>query len=251
MKISTFLYTLLSILLALQPARVRAQTYLLPTTGTASYTTCAGTLYDDGGPDNLYDSEARGSVTIRPGTAGGKIKLAFSLLELDSVRCSVTVYDGLDTNAPYISRFYHGLPTVYATGSTGALTVVFSSYGGQPRRGMAAAISCVTSVPPTDLAVQNLRLDVASVPTNDDFAAVARVANLSGPLTSYTLRYLLSTDKLAGTNDVILGTSTWSLAQGDWTSSPKTLRVPTDTAPGAYYLLTEVVVSNVSAYDNN
>jgi subtilase family serine protease len=230
---------------------VRAQTYLLPTTGTASYTTCAGTLYDDGGPDNLYDSEARGSVTIRPGTAGGKIKLAFSLLELDSVRCSVTVYDGLDTNAPYISRFYHGLPTVYATGSTGALTVVFSSYGGQPRRGMAAAISCVTSVPPTDLAVQNLRLDVASVPTNDDFAAVARVANLSGPLTSYTLRYLLSTDKLAGTNDVILGTSTWSLAQGDWTSSPKTLRVPTDTAPGAYYLLTEVVVSNVSAYDNN
>lgn len=251
MKISTFLYILILTVLALHPASVRAQTYLLPTTGTAIYTTCADTLYDDGGPDNLYDTEARGSVTLRPGTAGGKIKLAFSLLELDSVRCNVTVYDGLDTNAPYLSRFYHGLPTVYATGSTGALTVVFSSYGGQARRGMAAAISCVTSVPPTDLAVQSLRLDVASVPTNDDFAAVARVTNLSGPLTSYTLRYLLSTDKLAGTNDVVLGTATWSLAQGDWTDGTQTLRVPTGTAPGAYYLLTEVVASSVSVYDTN
>jgi subtilase family serine protease len=251
MKISIFLYTLLLAVLVLPPARVRAQTYLLPTTGTANYTTCAGTLYDDGGPDNFYDTEARGSVTLRPGTAGGKIKLAFSLLELDSVRCNVTVYDGLDTNAPYISKFYHGLPTVYATGSTGALTVVFSSYGGQARRGIAAAISCVTSAPPTDLAMQNLRLDVASVPTNDDFEAAPRVANLSGPLTPYTLRYLLSTDKLASTNDEVLGTSTWSLAQGDCTSSPKTLRVPTYMAPGAYYVLAEVVPSNAAVYDIN
>jgi subtilase family serine protease len=251
MKIFTFIYILFLTLFALPS--VRAQTYLLPTTGNASYTTCAGTLYDDGGPDNFYNTEARGSVTLRPGTAGGKIKLTFSLLELDSVRCNVTVYDGLDTNAPYLSRFYHGMPTVYATGSTGALTVVFSSYGGQARRGMAATISCVTSVPPTDLAAQNLRLAVASVLTNDSFTATARIANLSGSLSAYHLNYLLSTDNVVGYGDIPLGTATWSLAQGDWTFNELTLRVPAGTAPGAYYVLCEAIPDalNDISYLNN
>ncbi|MFD1873462.1 CARDB domain-containing protein [Hymenobacter bucti] len=253
MKISTFLYLLLLTILVLQPARLRAQNYLLPVAGTASYTTCTGTLYDDGGPDALYDTEAKGSVTLRPGTAGGKLKLAFSLLELDSVRSSVTVYDGLDTNAPYIGRFYHGLPTVYATGSTGALTIVLASYGGQARRGMAAAISCVTGVPPTDLAAQSLRLSATGVPTNDSFTAEVRIANLSGPLNSYRLNYLLSTDNVAGYGDVPLGTSTWSLAQGDWTFNELSLRVPTGTAPGTYYVLCEAIPDalNDISYLNN
>jgi subtilase family serine protease len=257
MRISTFLYTFLLVLtvslLAFRPTQLHAQAYLLPTMGTASYTTCAGTLYDDGGPDNPYDTEARGSITLRPGTAGSKVKLAFSLLELDSVRSSVTVYDGLDTNAPYIGRFYHGLPTVYATGSTGALTIVLASYGGQARRGMAAAISCVTSVPPTDLAAQNLRLTVTSVPTNDSFSATARIANLSGPLSTYRLNFLLSTDNVVSSGDIPLGTVTSSLAQGDWTFYPLVLRVPAGTAPGAYYVLCEIVADalNESTRLNN
>ena len=232
-------------LLALHPARLRAQSYLLPASGTASYTTCAGTLYDDGGPNAPYDADAQGSMTLLPGTAGAKLKLEFTLVELDSARTYVQVYDGPDTNAPLICRASRSGLTVYATGSTGALTVVLSSYGGQPRRGLAATISCQTSAPPPpDLVMQRLVLAPARTLAGDLLTSLSTVLNLTGGLTPYRLAYYLSADSQLSANDVPLevdastyNPNTSPVAAGNQAVDQRFLIIPASTAPGAYYVL--------------
>jgi subtilase family serine protease len=223
--------------LAWYPKQLWAQNYQLPTSGTASYTTCGGTLYDDGGPTSPHDTNASGGVTLLPGTPGAKLKLEFSLLEIDTVNTSLQVYDGPNTNAPLIGRFYHGRPTVYATGSTGALTVVLTSYG-FPLRGFAAAISCMTSPPPpSDLTVQNIKLSPKLVPAGDNITATARITNLSGGLASYRARYLLSTDITPDASDTELAQSNYSVSAGTWDSDWQRLQLPSNTVPGKYYVL--------------
>jgi subtilase family serine protease len=242
MKFFTSIYLRIFLLfffieLALPPARVLAQTYQLPVTGAASYTTCTGTLYDDGGPTGPYDTNATGTLTLLPGAAGGKLKLDFTLFELDSLRTSVLVYDGSTTNAPLIGQFFNGRPTVYATSSSGALTVMLKDYGGLPQRGFAATISCVTSIPRPDLAVRRLELATAMVLAGDNFPATAHIANLAGRPTPYRLTYLLSADTDRSADDVVLYTSTAALVAGTWADDYPPLQMPAGTAPGSYYLL--------------
>ncbi|MGI4819720.1 MAG: CARDB domain-containing protein [Janthinobacterium lividum] len=242
MKISTFLYTLfLSIavgLLSLQPTQLRAQTYLLPATGTASYTTCAGTLYDDSGPDAPYSAQGTGSLTLRPGTVGSKLKLEFTVLEVDTLLTSLAVYDGTNTGAPLIGNLTHGRPTVYATSNSGALTFVLTSRGGLPFRGFAATISCYSgSPPPPDVAVQRLTVTPARGLAGNSVHTNARFANLSGGLSSNYFRYLLSTDDQVSADDVELDKRYHALAAGDWAQDWLQLQLPVSTAPGEYYLL--------------
>ncbi|MGI4759121.1 MAG: CARDB domain-containing protein [Janthinobacterium lividum] len=260
MKNFTFFYKILCLLgvglLALHPARLLAQSYQLPATGMASYTTCAGTLYDDGGPADPYDPNASGGVTLRPGTPGSKLKLEFTLLEVDSVNLSLLVYDGPDTNAPIIGRFYHGRPTAYATGSTGALTVVMQSYG-LPLRGFAATISCVTGPPPPpDVAVQALVLSQPLVPAGDYLTVRTRVVNLAGGLAKYRLRLLLSADATPDAGDTELDLLESAVPAGTWDGLWQRFLLPGYVAPGSYYVLavaqllgtTEVNTGNNLAY---
>jgi subtilase family serine protease len=232
----SFLLLIIS-LLALHPALLRAQSYQLPIEGMATYTTCAGTLYDDGGPTRPHDTNASGGVTLRPGTPGAKLKLEFTLLDIDSVSTYVQVYDGPDTKAPIIGWFNRGQPTVYATGTTGALTVVLTSYG-LPLRGFAATISCVTSPPPSaDLAVQNIQVYPKVAPAGDFINIGARIANLTGGLTAYRVRYLLSTDRTLNADDTELAQANNSVAAGTWVPEGQRLQLPSSVAPGNYYVL--------------
>jgi subtilase family serine protease len=252
----TFLHRLLLLvggLLALQPARLHAQSYLLPVSGSASYTTCAGTLYDDGGPTDPHEVNASGSVTLRPGTAGAKLKLEFTTLEVDSVNTGLYIYDGPDTKSPLIGRFYAGQPTVYATGSTGALTVAISAYG-YPLRGFAATISCYTGTPPVpDVAVSSLVLTPTVTPAGDDIAARARIGNLTGRLATFRMRYLLSTDTKVDAADQELGQGDADLTAGTFYTFWKNMTVPTGTAPGKYYVLlvTELLSATEANTTNN
>jgi subtilase family serine protease len=241
MKISTFhyiLFLLLTVSLLLRPNQLRAQTYLLPTTGTASYTTCAGTLYDDGGPDDPYSAQGTGTLTLRPGTVGSKLKLEFTVLEVDTLLTSLAVYDGITTGAPLIGNLTHGRPTVYATSSSGALTLVLTSHGGLPFRGFAATISCYAgSPPPPDVAVQRLTVTPAQGLAGNSVHTNARFANLSGGLSSNYFRYLLSTDDQVSADDVELDKRYHSLTANDWAQDWLKLQLPASTAPGTYYLL--------------
>lgn len=241
MKNFTFIYTL-SWLLAFgllvgRPAGLRAQDYLLPVAGTATYTTCAGTLYDDGGPREAYDANADGSVTLLPGTPGSKLSLKFTDLLVDTLNLSLIVYDGPNTNSPIIGYFRNGLPTVYATGSTGALTVTLHS-AGLTLRGFAATISCYAGAPPPpQLLVRRVELSSAVVPPGDYLSATARVANLAGGVAGYRQRFLLSTDTLLSANDISLSLSDYTLVAGTQNPYGQRLTVPDNTAPGPYYVL--------------
>ncbi|QKG53592.1 hypothetical protein [Hymenobacter sp. BRD67] len=46
--------------------------------GTTSYTTCSGTLYDNGGATGPYSLNATGAMTLPPATAGNKIRVDFT-----------------------------------------------------------------------------------------------------------------------------------------------------------------------------
>jgi subtilase family serine protease len=257
MKNFTLSYKLLFLLLTicllfLHPAWLRAQSYQLPDRGLDSYTTCSGTLYDDGGPTHPYDGSASGGVTLRPGTAGSKLKLTFSVFEVDSVHTIVSVYDGTDRNAPLIGRFYNGRPTVYATGSTGALTVVLTSFGGSlPLQGFAADISCVASVPLPDLAVQLFQASPTRGLAGDNINLSARLTNLSGVHAFGNFRYLLSTDNRVSAEDVELGTANSVIAAGTWVTDRKQLQLPARTVPGTYYLLCAAQLNGGTSGESN
>ncbi|WP_035560612.1 IPT/TIG domain-containing protein [Hymenobacter sp. IS2118] len=106
----------------------------------AAISTCAGTLYDNGGPGNMLAGPSQ-TVTLSPATTGAKMRLRFTQFALDYL----DIFDGPDASAPLIGR-YTGTTspgTVTATNATGQLTVRSSANAAAGDAGFAATISCV------------------------------------------------------------------------------------------------------------
>jgi subtilase family serine protease len=245
MKNSTLLRLLVPLVatswLGIRPQQTRAQNFQLPISGATSYTTCTGTLYDDGGPGNAYSNYANGSVTLNPATIGNKIKLDFTSFSLEPSYDYLYIYDGTSVSAPLIGTYTgSNLPgTVYGSSSSGALTVRFTSDGSATYPGFAATINCVTSVPQSDLTVQGATISPTSAVAGGSVSATALVYNLSGSTaTSSDLGYYLSTDNNLSPNDILLGSSTGTaLNVGQSSNRYSNLTIPVGTAAGTYYIL--------------
>ena len=259
MKISTLYFRVLAVLLGiswlgLHPQQAQAQNYSLPVSGTANYTTCSGTLYDDGGASGQYALNANGAVTLTPATAGNKIKLDFTALSLEPNYDYLYVYDGASTSAPLLGR-YTGttLPgTLYASTASGTLTVQLISDEVYQAAGFAATISCVATLPQADLTVQNANLSPTALLAGSSTAASATVTNLSGTqASSSNLGYYLSTDNTLSANDVLLTSSGGgALASGTSATRSATLTIPASTASGTYYILFAADYQNQVAESN-
>ncbi|MCR5888599.1 hypothetical protein LRS06_12660 [Hymenobacter sp. J193] len=218
-----------------------AQSYTIPASGTTSITTCEGMLYDNGGANGNYTTYADGTITIYPATAGSKIKLDFSAVSTyyyDVLR----IYDGPSTSSPLIGEYtnsYSSNPgTVYGTGSTGAVTVRFAtSYYNYA--GFAASISCVTTVPKPDLAVQGASVQPLSVVAGNNVYVTSSIYNLTGTTaTSSSVGYYLSKDAKLDGSDILIGNSTGSnLAVGASSYREASVQIPSITNTGNYYLL--------------
>ncbi|MBK0404565.1 PKD domain-containing protein [Adhaeribacter sp. BT258] len=125
----------------------------MPTNGTTvTRTTCTGTIYDDGGPSNVYSNNASGTVVIAP-TGATTVSLTFSSFQLESCCDYVTVYDGPNTTSPIIGMYNgtflpnNGAPIV-STGN--ALTVRFTTDNSVTFDGFQASWNCViNNQPPT------------------------------------------------------------------------------------------------------
>ncbi|WP_201985264.1 CARDB domain-containing protein [Hymenobacter rubidus] len=226
------------------PTALRAQTYSLPVTGSNTITTCSGTLYDDGGPNNSYSTYANGATTIVPATAGNKVRLQFTSFAVEAYYDHVYIYDGSNISAPLIGSYDSSNPptTVYGTTASGALTVQLTSDGIGQYSGFAATIGCVTTVPPqaqADLAVQGASLSPLSVVAGNSVSASCYIYNLSGATASSSnVGYYLSTDATLDAADQLLGNSIgYSLPVNQSSSRYATLTVPTGTTPGNYYVL--------------
>ncbi|WP_171025729.1 CARDB domain-containing protein [Hymenobacter jeollabukensis] len=216
-----------------------AQTYTMPVTGSNTITTCAGTLYDNGGANGPYVGNT-GSLTIMPATTGNKVQLTFSSVSIDYYDY-LTIYDGTSTSAPIIGTYYGtaNIGTVYGTSTSGAITLRLTGTNYYGYTGFAASIACVTSVPQPDLAVQGASAYPLSAVAGSYLSLSCSIYNLSGTTaTSSNVGYYLSTDNTLSSSDQLLGYSTgYALAVGGSSSRSASVQIPTTVAPGSYYLL--------------
>ena len=226
------------------PAALHAQTYQLPTTGATTVTTCAGTLYDNGGPSAVYSPYADGSVTVLPGTAGSKVRLQFNAIAVEPYYDHLYVYDGTSTAARLIGSYdSNNQPgTLYGTTASGALTVRLTSDGIAQYAGFAATIGCVTTVPPQaqpDLLVQGAQLSPTSALAGGSTYASSTLYNQSGAAAnSSTMGYYLSADAVLDAGDALLGsTFGYPIGVGQSSGHYTSLTVPAGTAAGSYYVL--------------
>ena len=241
----------------LRPAAAQAQTYQLPATGSATYTTCTGTLYDDGGATGPYSANANGLVTILPGTAGSHVRLQFNTIAVESGYDYLYVYDGPSTTSQLIGIYNSSNQpgTLYGTTASGALTVRLFSDNVIELDGFAATIGCVATVPPQpqpDLTVQGASLSPTSVVAGGALNTNCTVYNLSGSTASSSnVGYYLSSNAVLDASDVLVGSSTgFALGVGQYSSRYATVTVPLGTAAGTYYLLYAADYQNQVAESN-
>ena len=89
---------------------------------------CAGTLFDPGGPANNYPDNLSSVITIAP-TGAATVTLTFSSFDLEANYDYLFVYDGGSTNAPLIGQYSgSNLPNGGSiTSTTGAITLKMTS----------------------------------------------------------------------------------------------------------------------------
>lgn len=108
--------------------------------------TCSGTFYDFSGPWLDYRSEEDYTKTFFPSTAGQVLKFDFDIFETEQSYDKLTIYDGVDVNAPIIGTYsgVNGPGAVVATNPQGALTFLWHSDYTFNLPGWSASISCVS-----------------------------------------------------------------------------------------------------------
>lgn len=139
-----------------------------------SITTCAGTLYDNGGSTGNYTDVQNYTVTIYPQTAGQSVKLDFSLFDIEQYGDNLFIYDGATAVANKLLTTLTGsITTPFSIGATvnntdaGALTLKFVSNNTVNAAGFVAAISCYTPTASIDYTFQgqaNNTIQQASLP---------------------------------------------------------------------------------------
>ncbi|OFY86520.1 MAG: hypothetical protein A3F72_06410 [Bacteroidetes bacterium RIFCSPLOWO2_12_FULL_35_15] len=232
------LFFILSLSIACQT--LFAQTYTVPSTGTNSVTTCGGTVYDHAGT-GIYSNSANGTLTIYPATAGAYVSLSFVSFSTESGYDNLRIYDGTSTAATMIGSWTgSALPgNIYATNASGALTLNFSTDGSITYDGFAATISCVTSVPLSDLIIQSQSVTTTSIVGGGSSTINYTVKNQGGTTaaSNYTGFYL-STNNQWDASDVYLSNlSVSSLSSGLTSAQNSTITIPLSTPNGSYYIL--------------
>ncbi len=122
-----------------------SQTYNMPG-GTIN--TCSGTFYDTGGAGGDYTNNQNITTTFCSDIPGEAIQLAFSAFSTESCCDHMTIYDGPSTASPAIGTYNGTNSPGTVIGSGTCITIRFTSDGSVFSSGWAAAISCVTPLPP-------------------------------------------------------------------------------------------------------
>jgi len=201
------------------------------TMSNTTITTCSGTLYDSGGPNNDYQSSEDYTLTIVPSTSGAMAQLNFLNFNIETCCDLLEIYDGNSTSAQLIGSYTTLPPAITATNATGALTLRFTSDGSVEYSGFEANISCY--IPPTCSGAPNSGTAAISSAT----ACQSTGVTLSG--TGITTGMGISYQWFSGPS-----------ATGPWTSIPNaTLAVTTLTASTVtfYQIVTTCSVSALSA----
>lgn len=106
----------------------------------ATATTCAGTLYDNGGANGDYSNSSNDVMVINPASDNSLIRLQGDY-NTESGWDYIYVYDGVGTEGTELYKV-SGVGTLDVTSALGALTIKFTSDGSSTKSGFAFAISC-------------------------------------------------------------------------------------------------------------
>ena len=108
---------------------------------TREITTCLGTLYDNGGPQGIYENYSNDVMVIYPASEYSVVRLQGNYsTELNYDK--IYIYDGVGTGGTPIYNAISGSGYIDATSTTGALTVKFTSDVSGQNSGFALNISC-------------------------------------------------------------------------------------------------------------
>ncbi|MDO7847794.1 T9SS type A sorting domain-containing protein [Hymenobacter sp. M29] len=174
------------LVLFLMAPKAWAQTYIIGT----NQTTCAGTIYDSGGPNGDYTDNENLTTVITPATAGAKVRLNFSAFNLENNYDYLRIYDGPTAASPLlVSLTGTTLPgQVQAINATGQLTLVFTSDGSAVRAGFAAAITCAVNVPTvTSFTPTSGPAGTSVVITGTNFTGATAVSFAGTSATAFTI----------------------------------------------------------------
>ena len=145
--------TITTIIVLVAIGSANAQTYLIPSAGSNSITTCSGTLYDAAGTAN-YGNLYNGYTVIYPSTAGAMVQISGATAG-ESCCDYVIVYQGAGTAGPIVGTYYMGtaVPLITSNQANGALTVLFYSDGSVVGAGPSLTIGCYLPAPAAPTAI--------------------------------------------------------------------------------------------------
>ena len=105
------------------PVSFTSGTYTMPITGTAAFTTCSGTLYDNGGASGSYGNSCNSIVTIYPKN-DSLISITGMVNTYDSLDY-INVFDGPGVTSDRLAKLYGYDNAVSITSTQGPLTLQF------------------------------------------------------------------------------------------------------------------------------
>ena len=115
---------------------------MVPTTGNNTYSSCSGTIYDNGGATGNYANNSNGFSVINPATAGNNVQIS-GTISTESGWDFVRIYNGVGIGGTLLWSGSGSLTVPLITSTTGPLTVQFTSDGTVNSSGFALTYSCV------------------------------------------------------------------------------------------------------------
>jgi len=115
---------------------------MVPTTGNNAYSSCSGTIYDNGGATTNYANNSNGYSVINPATAGNNVQIS-GTISTESGWDFVRIYNGTGTTGTLLWSGSGTATVPVITSTLGPLTVQFTSDGSVNGTGFALNFTCV------------------------------------------------------------------------------------------------------------
>lgn len=142
------LFAVIVLLGLLAPLTLCAQTsYMVPSSGSATATTCDALIYDYGGPNSNYGNSWDGYLVIYPATSGEMISITSGNYNVESSYDYVYVYNGVGTSGTLLATLSGSssiTTPINSSDPSGALTIRFDSDGSVNKAGFELRVQCMS-----------------------------------------------------------------------------------------------------------
>jgi len=129
-----------------------SQTYLFPTSGTQTITTCSGKIYDSGGQNGNYSDYSDAIMIVEPTSIKNSIVLQVNKLDFENCCDHLYIFQNGD---PYSYADFASIGNYSSNNDNGKIALKFSSDGSSTYSGFEITIGCLTFHDTADLSISN------------------------------------------------------------------------------------------------